>query len=149
MSAMLSENRIRILMAEDDPDDRLLFQDALAEIRFGNKVDFVEDGQELMDYLLRKGEYDKLINDPLPGLILLDLNMPRKDGREALSEIKQNERLRRIPVVVLTTSSDEEDIVRSYDVGVNSFITKPVTFESLVQAIKTFTNYWFEVVRIP
>ena len=142
-------NKIRILMAEDDSDDRLLFQDALKEIRFGNHIDYVENGQELMDYLNRVGKYKELEGDPLPGLILLDLNMPIKDGREALAEIKQNPKLKRVPIVVLTTSSADEDVIKSYDLGVNSFITKPVTFENMVHAVKTVTDYWFQVVRKP
>ena len=109
----------------------------------------MEDGEELMDYLHRRGKYELLRTEPLPGLILLDLNMPRKDGREALKEIKANPNLRRIPIVVLTTSKAEEDIVRSYDLGVNSYVTKPVTFKSLVELIKVLGRYWFEVVELP
>ena len=142
-------NKIRILMAEDDPDDRLLFQDALDEIRFGNHIDYVENGQELLDYLNRKGNYEALKGTPLPGLVLLDLNMPIKDGREALKEIKETPELKRVPIVVLTTSSADEDVVKSYDLGVNSFITKPVTFDSMVHAVQTVTDYWFQVVRKP
>jgi CheY-like chemotaxis protein len=99
--------------------------------------------------LHRRGKYETLQGDPLPGLILLDLNMPRKDGREALKEIKADADLRRIPIVVLTTSKAEEDIVRTYDLGVNSYVTKPVTFKSLVELIKVLGNYWFEVVELP
>jgi len=143
------DNKIRILMAEDDSDDRLLFQDALEEIRFGNHIDYVENGQELLDYLNRIGKYENLAGTPLPGLILLDLNMPIKDGREALEEIKQTPELKRVPIVVLTTSSADEDVIKSYDLGVNSFITKPVTFESMVHAVQTVTDYWFQVVRKP
>lgn len=140
---------ITILLADDDADDRKLTLDAFAENRLVNILDCVEDGEELMEYLQRRGQYAKLKNTPLPGLILLDLNMPRKDGREALKEIKADPELRRIPIVVLTTSKAEEDIVRTYDLGVNSYITKPVTFKSLVELIKILGRYWFEVVELP
>ena len=140
---------IPILMADDDEDDRLLTQDAFQEYRVGNDLRFVEDGEELMDYLHRKGKFTDPKTSPRPGLILLDLNMPRKDGREALEEIKSDPDLRSIPVVVLTTSKAEEDIVRSYDLGVNSFITKPVTFEGLVEVVKTLGKYWIEIVALP
>jgi len=140
---------ITIVLADDDADDRKLTQDAFAENRLANQLFCVEDGEELMDYLHRRGKYEKFHNDPLPGLILLDLNMPRKDGREALKEIKADPNLRRIPIVVLTTSKAEEDIVRSYDLGVNSYVTKPVTFKSLVELIKVLGRYWFEVVELP
>jgi CheY-like chemotaxis protein len=140
---------ITIVLADDDPDDRQLTEDAFNENRLVNQLKCVEDGEQLMDYLHRRGEYESLRNEPLPGLILLDLNMPRKDGREALKEIKADPNLRRIPIVVLTTSKAEEDIVRSYDLGVNSYITKPVTFKSLVELVKVLGRYWFEVVELP
>jgi len=142
-------NLITILIADDDPDDRDLTRDALKECRLANDVHFVHDGEELMDYLNRKGAYEQLAGMPLPGLILLDLNMPRKDGREALKEIKADPVLRRIPIVVLTTSKAEEDILRTYDLGVNSYVTKPVTFDSLVDTIKILGRYWFEIVELP
>ncbi len=138
-----------ILMAEDDPDDRLLAQDALAESKLANELHFVVDGEELMDYLGHRGKFTNLQGAPPPGLILLDLNMPRKDGREALKEIKSDPALKRIPVVVLTTSQAEEDILRSYDLGANSFIRKPVTFEGLVNVIRAISYYWFEIVELP
>lgn len=140
---------ITIIMADDDPDDRELAREAFEECRLANDVHFVEDGEELMDYLSRRGKYSHLHETPLPALILLDLNMPRKDGREALKEIKANPELRRIPIVVLTTSKAEEDILRTYDLGVNSYITKPVTFEGLVETIKVLGKYWFEIVELP
>src|SRR5436853_468875 len=140
---------ITILLADDDPDDRQLTHEALAECRLANDVHFVEDGEQLLDYLYRRGAYTNLAQEPLPGLILLDLNMPRKDGREALKEIKVHPELRRIPIVVLTTSKAEEDILRTYDLGVNSYITKPVTFDSLVDTIKVLGRYWFEIVELP
>jgi two-component system, response regulator len=140
---------ITILLADDDPDDRQLTRDAFAENRLVNMLHTVEDGEELMEYLRRQGRYADQKNAPLPGLILLDLNMPRKDGREALKEIKADPELRRIPIVVLTTSKAEEDILRTYDLGVNSYVTKPVTFKSLVELIKVLGRYWFEVVELP
>jgi CheY-like chemotaxis protein len=142
-------NAITLLLAEDDPEDRMLTREAFQESRLANRMDMVEDGEELMDYLHRRGKYAGLSSRPLPGLILLDLNMPRKDGREALKEIKSDARLRQIPVVVLTTSKAEEDIVRTYDLGVNSFITKPVSFAGLVETMKTLASYWFEIVKLP
>ena len=140
---------ITILLADDDPDDRQMTQEALSECRLANEMHVVEDGEELLDYLFRRNKYANLAKEPLPGLILLDLNMPRKDGREALKEIKANPDLRRIPVVVLTTSKAEEDILRTYDLGVNSYITTPVTFDSLVDTIKVLGRYWFEIVELP
>lgn len=140
---------ITILLADDDPDDRKLTHDAFMENRLANEFHAVEDGEELLDYLHRRGKYENLRGEPLPGLILLDLNMPRKDGREALKEIKADPELRRIPIVVLTTSKAEEDIVRTYDLGVNSYVTKPVTFKSLVELIRVLGRYWFEVVELP
>ena len=140
---------ITIVLADDDPDDRQLTEEAFQENRLANHLHCVEDGEKLLDYLHRRGEYEKYRNDPLPGLILLDLNMPRKDGREALKEIKADPNLRRIPIVVLTTSKAEEDIIRTYDLGVNSYVTKPVTFKSLVELIKVLGRYWFEVVELP
>jgi len=140
---------ITILMADDDEDDRLMTKEALEEARLANEIRFVEDGEELMDYLYHRGKYEGGDNAPRPGLILLDLNMPRKDGREALKEIKSDPNLRKIPVVVLTTSKAEEDICRSYDLGVNSFITKPVSFDGMVFVITTLAHYWFQIVRLP
>lgn len=140
---------VTILMADDDEDDYLLAREALAESRLANYLYFVQDGEELMDYLYRRGKYEKASSAPRPGLILLDLNMPKKDGREALREIKSDPHLRQIPVVVLTTSKAEEDIYQIYDLGANSFISKPVTFSSLVDVIKTLGKYWFEIVELP
>jgi CheY-like chemotaxis protein len=140
---------ITILMADDDEDDRMLAREALEECRLANNLHFVEDGEELMDYLCHRGQYSISANSPRPGLILLDLNMPRKDGREALQEIKADPDLRQIPIVILTTSQAEEDIYRTYDLGANSYITKPVTFESLVDVMKALGRYWFEIVELP
>ncbi len=146
---MRSTLPIRILVAEDDADDRMMIKDAFEESRLGNPVDFVEDGVQLMNYLQREGEYANLSDHPYPGFILLDLNMPRKDGRTALREIKASPILQRIPIVILTTSKAEEDIVRTYNLGVNSFICKPVTFDSLVEIVKTVGRYWIEIVALP
>ena len=140
---------IRILVADDDADDRMMIKDAFEESRLGNPVDFVEDGVQLMNYLQRESEYANLVDLPYPGFILLDLNMPRKDGRTALREIKASPILQRIPIVILTTSKAEEDIVRTYNLGVNSFICKPVTFDSLVEIVKTVGRYWIEIVELP
>ncbi|HUC84918.1 MAG TPA: response regulator [Candidatus Acidoferrales bacterium] len=140
---------ITIVLADDDPDDRQLTEEAFTENRLANQLHCVQDGEELMDYLRRRGAFEQMRSEPLPGLILLDLNMPRKDGREALKEIKADPNLRRIPIVVLTTSKAEEDILRSYDLGVNSYVTKPVTFKSLVELVKVLGRYWFEVVELP
>jgi len=140
---------IALLMADDDEEDRLLAQDALHEARLSNNMYFVENGEDLMDFLYHRGRYSDAKAFPRPGLILLDLNMPRKDGREALREIKADPDLRRIPVVILTTSKAEEDIVRSYDLGASGYITKPVSFEGLVSIMKALTRYWFEIVELP
>lgn len=137
-----------ILMADDDPDDRMLAKEALAENKLANDLYFVEDGEELLDYLNQKGKYNSG-NAPRPGLILLDLNMPKMDGREALKELKSHDSLRKIPVIVLTTSKAEEDIIRSYELGVNSFITKPVTFDELVEVTRQIGKYWFGIVELP
>jgi CheY-like chemotaxis protein len=137
-----------ILMADDDADDRLLAQDALAESKIPSELHFVENGEELMDYLQRRGRFSA-VSAPFPGLILLDLNMPKKDGREALREIKSDPELRRIPVVILTTSQADVDIAQIYDLGANSFITKPVSFDALVNVMRAVGHYWFETVELP
>ena len=143
------QTTVTILMADDDEDDCLLAREALAESRLSNELRIVSDGEELMDYLYHRGQYTNATVAPRPGLILLDLNMPKKDGREALREIKADANLRKIPIVVLTTSRAEEDIYRTYDLGANSFIIKPVTFSSLVEVMKTIGKYWFEIVELP
>ena len=138
-----------ILMAEDDSDDRLLVKDAMAECRWQGDLRFVADGEELLDYLTRRGKYSPPADAPRPGLILLDLNMPRKDGREALHEIKTDAELRRIPVVVLTTSKADNDIGGMYDLGANSFISKPIQFDALVSVMQVLGQYWFTTVELP
>jgi CheY-like chemotaxis protein len=140
---------ITILMADDDADDRQLTQEAFDEARLVNDLRFVENGVELMDYLRHRGKYSDPASSPYPAIILLDLNMPKKDGREALKEIRTDPALRSIRVVILTTSKAEEDIVRSYDLSATSYITKPVTFAGLVEVIKALGKYWLEIVELP
>ncbi len=144
-----SNHPILVLVADDDPEDRMLIEDAFEESRLANPLEFVVDGEDLLDYLHRRNGYSDPSSSPRPGLILLDLNMPRKDGREALKEIKSDPDLRQIPIVVMTTSRAEEDVLRTYDLGVNSFITKPVTFEGLVEVVKMLGRYWFQIVELP
>lgn len=146
---MIDTLPITILMADDDAEDRMLALDALEEARLTNDLRFVEDGEELMDYLKQQGQYATPDSAPRPGMILLDLNMPRKDGREALAEIKADPELRGIPVIILTTSDADEDILRSYNLGASSFITKPVTFAGLVKVMMALKIYWFEIVALP
>jgi CheY-like chemotaxis protein len=140
---------ISILIADDDADDRMMAKDALEECRLTNPIDFVEDGVELLAYLRREGRYATPGSSRRPGLIILDLNMPKMDGREALRAIKVDPLLRRIPIVVMTTSKAEEDIYRTYDLGVSSFVTKPVTFDGLVSVMRDLGRYWFEIVELP
>jgi two-component system, response regulator len=144
-----SPKPITILMADDDADDRMMTREAFQESRLSNDLRFVEDGEELMDYLKRRGKYSDPATSPRPGLILLDLNMPRKDGREALKEIKADPNLKHIRIVVLTTSKAEEDIFRTYDLSAASYITKPVTFDSLVEVVRALGKYWLEIVELP
>src|SRR5262245_5713317 len=144
----MSENSrkpITILMADDDPDDRQLTLEAFQESRLSNDLRFVEDGEELLDYLYRRGKYTDPETCPRPSIILLDLNMPKKDGREALQIIRSDPQLRPIRVIVLTTSKAEEDVLRSYDLSASSYITKPVTFEALVEVIRALGRYWLEI----
>lgn len=140
---------VTILVADDDADDRLMIKDAFQESKLANDLRFVKDGEDLMEYLRKDGDYRDNEKSPRPGLILLDLNMPRKDGREALKEIKNDPKLRGIPIVILTTSKTQEDIYRTYDLGVSSFITKPVSFDKLVQITRDLGRYWFEIVELP
>jgi CheY-like chemotaxis protein len=140
---------VTILMADDDPDDRQMTREAFEEARLANDLRFVCDGEELMDYLKRRGPYRDPASSPRPAILLLDLNMPRKDGREALQEIKADPQLRQIRVIVLTTSKAEEDVYRAYDVSATSFITKPVKFDALVEVVRALGKYWLEIVELP
>ena len=140
---------ITILIADDDEEDRMLIMDAIEESEIPSQVYFVKDGEEAMDYLHQRGKYGQGVNAPRPGIILLDLNMPRKDGRETLQEIKSDPNLKQIPVIILTTSKLETDINTSYDLGANTYITKPANFDSLVEIIKTIGSYWFSCVELP
>jgi CheY-like chemotaxis protein len=145
----MSTEAITILLAEDDEEDRYLIGEALYESRITNELYIVENGEELLDYLYRRGEYADEKKSPRPGLILLDLNMPRKDGREVLEEIKDDPELRRIPIVVLTTSQAEEDVLRTYDLGISGYITKPVSFRELLEIMKAVGSYWLQIVTLP
>ena len=138
-----------ILLAEDDPDDQAFAREALKAARLANELIIVQDGEELLEYLRRQGAYAAPAVARRPGLVLLDLKMPRKGGLEALAEIKTDPALRSIPIVVLTTSGVDEDIARSYELGVNSFIRKPVTFDGLVEAVVGLGRYWFQLVELP
>ncbi len=138
-----------IILADDDPEDRMLTRQALSEGEVSNPLFEVEDGEELLDYLAGRGRYEAAGPAPRPGLILLDLNMPKKDGRQTLRELKGDPALRRIPVVVLSTSTADADISHSYDLGGNSFITKPAMFDDFVHSMRCLGRYWFGVVRRP
>ncbi len=144
-----SRARLTILYAEDDEDDRLLVAEALAETGLPNDLRFVCDGEELLDYLQHQGRYCAPDAAPRPGLVLLDLNMPRRDGRDALRAIRADAALARIPVVVLTTSKAEEDIARTYDLGATSYIVKPLSFDRLVEVVRSLAHYWFDIVELP
>ena len=140
---------LRILIADDDADDRMLIEDAFAESGFGSERDYVEDGVELLQYLRAEGKWSRRNAAELPAVILLDLNMPRMDGWAALARLKADPVLRRIPVVVLTTSAGENDIRRTYDLGVNSFISKPVTFDDHISLVRALSDYWINIVQLP
>jgi CheY-like chemotaxis protein len=147
--AMYNPQPISILIADDDADDRMLIEDAFEESRLSNPLYFVEDGEQLLSFLRRETPYEDLAKQPLPGLIILDLNMPKMDGRTALAHLKQDPALRRIPVIVLTTSQAEEDILKTYGLGVSSFISKPVTFDGLVEVVQVIGQYWIQIVALP
>jgi CheY-like chemotaxis protein len=140
---------VTVLLADDDPDDRMLVEEAFAEIDSSYDLRFVDDGEELMDYLRHEGRFLEDTAAPKPALILLDLNMPKKDGREAASEIKADPALRQIPIVVLTTSTSEEDVHHTYGVGVNSFVSKPVTFDGMLALAREVSNFWIETIDLP
>jgi CheY-like chemotaxis protein len=146
---MKTSKPIEILIADDDAEDRMLILDALKESHLKNNIQYVENGEELLQYLQNKGKYSDEKTYPIPGIILLDLNMPKKDGREALKEIKSNDKLKNILIIILTTSKAEEDVLKTYNLGANSFITKPVTFLAMVEVMNTLKKYWFEIVELP
>ena len=146
---MNKQNTVVILLAEDDEDDYILIKKGLRKAKLSNEIRWVKDGVELMDYLRHTNAYEDISTSPRPCLILLDLNMPRMDGREALKEIKNDESLKTIPTVVLTTSKAEEDIIDTYNLGVNSYVRKPVRFEDFARAISVLGQYWFELVELP
>ena len=146
---MFDPKPIRILIADDDADDRMLIEDAFEESCLSNPLDFVEDGEELLEFLRCEGRYQDRNPADMPGLIVLDLNMPKMDGRTALEHLKKDDLLRRIPVIVLTTSQAEEDILKTYGLGVSSFISKPVTFDGLVEVVRTIGKYWIQIVALP
>jgi len=146
---MKNDENLVILVADDDADDRLMTKEAFEELQAINELVFVKDGVELLDYLNRRGAFADPKSCPRPGLILLDLNMPRMDGREALRAIKKDDNLKSIPVSIFSTSQAEEDVLRSYNLGVNCFITKPVTFKGLVTVIAQLNSFWFELVSLP
>tara|TARA_R110000868_G_scaffold58183_11_gene179885 strand:- start:7862 stop:8356 length:495 start_codon:yes stop_codon:yes gene_type:complete len=147
---MNKEDRLfTFLMVDDDPDDRMLFKEACDEVRLRNPVEFLENGEQLVDYLNRDGAYAALEGTPLPGIILLDLNMPLKDGREALEEIKASAALRHIPIIVLTTSKNEDDILSSYGLGASSYIVKPVSLDRLMRVVNSIGEYWVQIVEVP
>lgn len=145
----MNSKPIRLLLAEDDPDDRYLIGEAIDENQLNVQLYVVEDGDELLDYLLQQGKYANRAEWPLPELILLDLNMPRLDGREALEQIRTHPELRSIPVVVLTTSRAEEDVQRTYNAGISGYIPKPVTFTGLLEVINAIGTYWLHAARLP
>ncbi|RPI85593.1 MAG: response regulator [Chloroflexi bacterium] len=145
----MKANRAAILLAEDDPDDQYLISEAMDESHLNAQLYVVSNGEELLDYLNRQGKYQDIQKYPMPNLILLDLNMPRKDGREALREIKADPKLQHIPILALTTSKAEKDIAQTYKDGVSGFITKPVSFSGLREVMKTIGSYWLETTRLP
>lgn len=146
---MPDKTSVHILVADDDPDDCMLTCEAFRECHLTNEVRFVHNGEQLLDYLNGRPPFTDRQRYPLPGLILLDLNMPLKDGREALAEIKTDPRLRRIPVIILTTSADEQDILRSYDQGVNAYISKPASFSGLLEVVRAISRHWLAIVELP
>ena len=145
----MKTKRFTILVVDDDEEDRMLTKEGIEESSLDCDLQFVEDGEQAMEYLLNKGTFKSKAKFPVPKLILLDLNMPKKDGREVLAEIKQHPVLKKIPVIVLTTSNSPDDISQMYQSGVNSFITKPVSFSGMVQAMTSIKQFWFEVVTLP
>lgn len=149
MSPRPLSSPITILVADDDPDDRQLTKEAFDEAKLTNDLRFVEDGVEVFDYLNRRGKFADPKSSPWPSILLLDLNMPKMDGREVLQKLQEGDRYRTIRVIVMTTSKAEEDILRSYRLAASSYITKPITFEALVQVVQALGRYWLEIVELP
>lgn len=149
MDNVVEKESMIILVADDDEDDRLLTEEAFEDSRLRNPVHFVVDGVDLMDYLRRNGNHAHRNEDPLPGLILLDLNMPRKNGFDALEEIRDDAVFRTIPVIVLTTSDEDADVLRTYRLGANTYITKPVSLDGLVRVVSGLKQFWIELARLP
>jgi len=143
------KNYAPILIADDDDDDYLLARDALLENKLHNKLCRVRNGEEILDFLQNKGVFISSEDAPRPSIIILDLNMPKKDGRKALAEIKECPDLRRIPIVVMTASRAEEDIRRSYDLGANTYIRKPDNYQEMVKVFGILKSYWFETSELP
>ncbi len=146
MSAKKKFEAIDILLVEDNPGDVDLAREALADSKINNTLHVVSDGEEAMDFIRRRGKY---ANVPRPDLILLDLNLPKKDGRQVLSEIKGDEDLKRIPVVILTISQDEEDILKSYNLHANCYITKPIDLGQFIKVVKSIEDFWLTIVKLP
>lgn len=145
----INTKKFTIVIANDDENACFLIEEALQEVPLATNLYFVEDGEELLDYLYCRGQYGDSTNLPRPDLILLDLNMPRLNGREALKQIKSDPNLGHIPIVVLTTSHQKEDIFNCYSLGANSFIVKPLTYKELVRVMTGLCRYWFEIVSLP
>lgn len=142
----MTHESINILLVEDNPADVLLTEEALLDSKLSVRLDTVKDGEEALAYLRRQGEHADV---PVPDLILLDLNLPRKDGRELLKDIKGDPALKVIPVVILTTSESEEDVLKSYELHANCYITKPVGFEQFIKVVHSIQSFWFSIVRLP
>jgi CheY-like chemotaxis protein len=137
---------IDVLLVEDDPGDELITREAFEHNKINNNLHVAHDGEEGLDFLYRRGGHEEA---PRPDLILLDLNLPRKDGREVLAEIKADEHLRRIPVVVLTTSCDERDVLDAYDLHANCYVVKPVGLEQFIMIVQSIEDFWFDIVKLP
>ena len=146
MNTTLRRKAINILMVEDNPGDVRLTIEALNGAKINNRIDAVKDGVEAMAFLRHEGQY---ASSKLPDLILLDLNLPKKDGREVLAEIKADKHLRRIPVVILTSSQAEQDIVKAYDLNANAYVSKPVDLEQFITVVKSIEDFWLEIVKLP
>ena len=145
----LRKKCVHVLLAEDDPDDRLLIRRAFHAVAPESTLTMVPDGEEVLDYLNRRGQYKEPETSPWPSLILLDLNMPRKDGHQVVREIKAVADFRSIPIVILSTSVSDQDIMLSYDLGVNAFISKPPSFSKLKKTVRSISDFWFEIVKLP